>query len=47
MNDITLMDILYTAGMLFLAFYGAVIITKLISKFTSPDIEDEEPKEEK
>jgi hypothetical protein len=32
MKDITLMDILYTVGMLFFVFYGSIILTKLLSK---------------
>lgn len=50
MNDITLMDVLYTGGMLFVAFYGAIIITKLLGKYTKltdDEQEDKEKKEEK
>lgn len=42
MNDITLMDILYTGGMLFLIFYGSIILTKIFAK----EDESEEKKEE-
>lgn len=47
MKDIGLIDILYTGGMLFLAFYGAIIITKLLSKYMGTEIEEEDNKEEK
>jgi len=48
MSDITLTDVLYTGGMLFLAFYGAIIITKLLSKYINTDnTEEEEKKEDK
>jgi arginine exporter protein ArgO len=46
MNDIGLTDILYTGGMIFLAFYGAIAITKLLSKYIKPTTEEEEEKEE-
>lgn len=46
MNDVGLTDILYTGGMLFLIFYGAIAITKLLAKYTKLTI-DEEEKEEK
>jgi len=45
MNDISLTDILYTGGMLFLAFYGAILITKLLSNYLyKRDDEEEEEK---
>ena len=47
MKDISLMDILYTGGMLFLAFYGAVVITKLLSKLTDSKTAKEEEGEKK
>ena len=49
MNNIGLMDILYTGGMFFLAFYGAIAITALISKYTksSTEVEDSEEEETK
>ena len=43
MNDITLMDVLYTGGMLFLIFYGSLILTKIFAK--EEEEESEEPKE--
>jgi len=46
MNDITLMDVLYTASMLFIAFYGAIIITKLLAKFTDHQTDEDEKVEE-
>jgi len=42
MNETTLMDILYTGGMLFLVFYGAIAITKLLSKYAKLNEEEEE-----
>lgn len=45
MKDIGLIDILYTGGMIFLAFYGAIAITKLLSKYLVPKSEDEETEE--
>ena len=45
MNDITMSDILYTGGMLFLIFYGAIVITKLLSKYMNPNTKDEEEEE--
>ncbi|MGC9350710.1 MAG: hypothetical protein ACP5D3_01855 [Sulfurovum sp.] len=39
MKDITLMDILYTAGLLFFVFYGSIILTKLLSKSEDEDEE--------
>ncbi len=42
MNENTLMDILYTGSMLFLVFYGAIAITKLLSKYTKLNEEEEE-----
>ncbi len=45
MKDVGLLDILYTGAMLFLAFYGAIAITTLISKYTKS--KEEEEKEEK
>ena len=46
MKDITLMDILYTGGMLFLIFYGSIILTKIFSKENDKE-KDEKPQEEK
>jgi len=43
MKDITLMDVVYTAAMLFMAFYGSIILTKFFSK----DEEDSEESEKK
>ena len=45
MNDITLMDVLYTGGMLFLIFYGSLILTKIFAKEEEEEEESEEPKE--
>lgn len=45
MNDISLTDILYTGGMLFLAFYGAIAITKLLSNYIYKRKEEEEEEE--
>ena len=42
MNDISLTDILYTGGMLFLAFYGAIVLTKLLSNYIYKKKEEEE-----
>ena len=42
---IHLMDILYTGGMLFLAFYGSIIITKFLSKMNKE--QDSEESQEK
>ena len=42
MNDISLTDILYTGGMLFLVFYGAMAITKLLSNYIYKRNEEEE-----
>ena len=42
MKDITLMDILYTAGLLFFVFYGSIILTKLLSRDEEAQKEDEE-----
>lgn len=44
MNEIGLLDILYTGGMLFLAFYGAIVITKLLSTTAKKSSEEEEEK---
>jgi hypothetical protein len=41
-HDITLMDIFYTGSMIFVAFYGALFITKLLAK----DADDEEKTDE-
>jgi hypothetical protein len=41
-HDITLMDIFYTGSMIFAAFYGALLITKLLAK----DAEDDEKADE-
>lgn len=41
---IELMDILYTTSMLILAIFGALVITKTISKFL-PKQEEEETEE--
>ena len=43
MKDITLMDVVYTAAMLFMVFYGSIILTKFFSK----DEEDSEESEKK
>jgi len=45
MNDISLTDILYTGSMLFLAFYGAIVITKLLSNYIYKTKEEEEEEE--
>ena len=45
MNDITLTDILYTGGMLFLVFYGAIMITKLLSNYISKTKEEDKEEE--
>lgn len=42
---ITLIDIFYTGSMLFLAFYGALLITKFLAKDANDD--DQESDEEK
>ncbi len=42
MNDVSLTDILYTGGMLFMAFYGAIAITKLLSNYIYKKNEEEE-----
>ena len=44
MNDVSLTDVLYTGGMLFLVFYGALAITKLLSKYTKSLKDEEEEK---
>jgi hypothetical protein len=45
MNDITLMDILYTGGMLFLIFYGSIILTKIFAKDDGEKIEEDDTSE--
>lgn len=40
-SDITLMDIFYTGSMLFAAFYGAIIITKLLTKDDEEEADEE------
>ncbi|WP_309496674.1 hypothetical protein [Sulfurovum sp.] len=47
MKDIGLIDVLYTAGIFFLVFYGAIAITKLFSKYLKLSPEAEEIEEEK
>ena len=42
MNDITLMDILYTGGMLFVIFYGSIILTKLFAKDEGEEKKEDE-----
>jgi len=32
MKDITLMDVVYTAAMLFIVFYGSIALTKFLSR---------------
>jgi|GEM_PF-1833417 len=39
MKEITLMDVAYTAAMLFMVFYGSIILTK---RFSREEEEDEE-----
>ena len=46
MNDISLTDILYTGGMLFFAFYGAIVLTKLLSNYIYKRAAEEEEKKE-
>ena len=45
MNNIGLMDVLYTAGVFFLVFYGAIVITQLISKYMNLTAEEENEEE--
>ena len=45
MNNIGLMDVLYTAGVFFLVFYGALAITHLLSKYTNTTVEEENEEE--
>ena len=45
MNDISLTDILYTGGMLFLVFYGAMMITKLLSNYLYKNKEEDKEEE--
>jgi arginine exporter protein ArgO len=47
MKDITLMDILYTAGMLFFVFYGSILLTKLLSKGEEDEQNNSEESQEK
>ena len=44
---VTLMDIFYTGSMLFLAFYGAIFITKFLAKDLEEEKEEEEENEAK
>jgi len=44
MKDISLIDVIYTGGMLFIAFYGAILITKIISKYIIPKEPDNDDK---
>ncbi|MDD3592664.1 MAG: hypothetical protein PHO65_08485 [Sulfurovum sp.] len=39
MKDITLMDVVYTAAMLFMVFYGSIILTKFFSRDKEEDEE--------
>ena len=45
MSDISLTDILYTGGMLFLVFYGAMMITKLLSNYLYKNKEEDKEEE--
>ena len=45
MNDISLTDVLYTGGMLFLVFYGAMVITKILSNYIYKTEEEDEEAE--
>lgn len=46
MNDITLMDLLYTGGILFLIFYGSIFFTKFLAGDESEASSEGEPSTE-
>jgi len=44
MKEITLMDVVYTVGMLFVVFYGSIILTKFFSRDEEEDSEESRKK---
>jgi len=44
MKEITLLDIAYTVGMLFVVFYGSIILTKFFSRDEEEDSEESQEK---
>ncbi|MBD3790835.1 MAG: hypothetical protein IE918_01590 [Campylobacterales bacterium] len=43
MKEITLLDIAYTVGMLFVVFYGSIVLTKFLSKNDEENDSEESP----